>query len=145
MGTFSRKDLATNPAWAKALGDAPRGKRRPTGGPAMNATEAAYARHLMVRRAAGEVVWWAFNAVRLRIALGFRAAWFKPDFLVEVPGGRFEFHETKGHEREAAMLRLKVAAGMFPIPFVLVKRDGAGGWTYEDFGKRSAPDAGAVD
>lgn len=134
MGTFTRKQLAGNPAWAAKLGDAPKGKRRPTGGPAMNATEAAYARHLDELKLAGVVASWTFNAVRLRIAMGQKAAWFRCDFLVGFADGRAEFHETKGHEREAAMVRLKVAAGLFPLPFVLVKRTAGGGWMYEAFG-----------
>lgn len=133
---FSRKQLAENPTWAKifAEADAPQKRKRPAG-PQMNGTETAYSQRLKALVAAGEVKSWMFNAMRLRIAMGEKVAYYKPDFFVEYFDGHFEFHETKGHEKARGILALKVAAGMFPIRFVLAKRDDDGGWTFEDFGK----------
>jgi hypothetical protein len=138
MGVVSMKDVMKNPAWRAAyLAQAPKPDapepRRPVVRNAMNGLELAYAKHLDLLKLAGEVRWWAFNAVRLRIAMGEKAAWYRPDFFIEFVDGRFQFHECKGYEREAAMLRLKVAAGLVPIPFVLVKKQGDG-WSYESFG-----------
>jgi hypothetical protein len=81
----------------------------------------------------------------LRLKIG-RAAYYKPDFLVV--GGfnpaneilhpvNMIFYEVKGHWREAARVRIKVAASKYPwARFVAVvkqkKRDG-GGWKEEVF------------
>jgi hypothetical protein len=137
MGVLSTKDLLENPAWRAAyLAQAPKPAatepRRPVVRNTMNGLELAYAKHLDVLKLAGDVRWWAFNAVRLRIAMGEKAAWFKADFFIEFADGHFEFHETKGHEKTAGILRLKVAAGCVPVKFVLVKKDG-NSWTYEEF------------
>jgi len=45
-----------------------------------------------------------------------------------LPNGEVEFHETKGFMREAARVRLRVAAEMHPFRFLLVKRAG-GEWS----------------
>jgi hypothetical protein len=95
----------------------------------MNGLEADYARLLELRVRAGEVLWWSFEGFRLRLAEG---AWFTPDFVVLLATGVLEFHETKGFLREAARVRLRVAAGMYPWGFVLVRRGkGGGGWSFE--------------
>ena len=98
----------------------------------MNKTEAEYAGMLEVRRQAGEVVWWKFEAITLRLADSTR---YTPDFAVMLAGGQFELHETKGgFIREDGWLKLKVAAGMFPFRFFLcqkkAKKDG-GQWSIE--------------
>jgi hypothetical protein len=94
----------------------------------MNGTEAAYAAHLGMRQLAGEIVGWKFEAVKLRLADG---AWFTPDFLILFSDGRIEFAEIKGHWREAAKVRLRVARELFaPIP-IRVIRKGEGGF-YEE-------------
>lgn len=99
----------------------------------MNKTEAAYAAHLELRRIAGEILSWKFNCVRLKIATGKKAAFYKGDFFVELASGYFEVHETKGFWREAARVRIKVAAGLYPyFRFVAVERKG-GGWEFEEF------------
>jgi hypothetical protein len=134
----------TNPAWCEAIakgmerahGPAEVEKqaevRRPTE-PAMNKTERLYGEKLDRMKVAGQVKWWAFNQVRLRIATGEKAAWYKPDFFVQFADGHFEMHETKGFERQRGLLALKVAAGQFPMfRFVLVKRV-KGEWTHEEF------------
>lgn len=135
---MSLKDAWKIPSLRKALvaqgydGRECRAKARPVAAP-MNGTERDYGRYLDTRQAAGEVIWWAFNSIRLRIAQGNMLAWFKPDFVVMLASGAYEVHETKGYEREAALVRLKVAAGFFPFRFVLVKRDGES-WSFEEFG-----------
>jgi predicted Ser/Thr protein kinase len=92
----------------------------------MNKWEAAYADHLEMRKRAGEIEWYAFEWIRLRLADG---AWFKPDFFVFTNEGEIEAHEVKGHFREAAKVRLKVAADRYPFQFVLVTRDkNSGEW-----------------
>lgn len=85
----------------------------------LNKTEAAYELELRARKMAGEVRWYGFECVKLRLADG---AWYTPDFLVVLADGSIEAHETKGHMREAAAVRIKVAREMHPwLTVVIVK------------------------
>jgi hypothetical protein len=93
----------------------------------MNKTERRYANHLDMLKRQGVVLWWAFEAVKLKLAPNTH---YTPDFLVLRPGG-FEFHEVKGFWRDDARVKIKVAAVMFPIPFLAVRW--AKGWQYEVF------------
>jgi hypothetical protein len=106
--------------------------RLPVG--AMNKTEAAYANHLANLQHAGEVLWWKFEAVKLRLADN---TFYSPDFAVMLADGLLEMHEVKGHWQDDARAKIKIAAAMFPFRFIAVKvrakRDG-GGWAVEDFG-----------
>lgn len=101
----------------------------------MNGMERACGKYLDQLKLAGQVLWWAFQPVRLLIAQGDRSAYYRPDFWVQIADRSFQFWETKGFEREAAIVRLKVAAGLYPIPFILMKRDG-NGWRREVFSER---------
>jgi hypothetical protein len=70
-----------------------------------------------------------FEAIKFRLANG---AWYTPDFYVVYHDGSFGADEVKGFRREAAMVRIKVAAERYPdFHFRLVekvpKRAG-GGW-----------------
>lgn len=57
---------------------------------------------------------WSYEAIRLRLADG---AWYMPDFRVIMPDGTEEYHEVKGFWREAARVRIKVAAEHHPYVF----------------------------
>lgn len=107
----------------------------------MNGTELAYGAHLELRRRAGEVLWYRFEGLKVRLAEG---AWYTPDFAVMLADGTLECHEVKGHWEEAARVRIKVAAEHYPIRFLSVrrvpKRDG-GGWAVERFGDEPQPEA----
>jgi hypothetical protein len=99
----------------------------------MNGGERAYARYLDKRRMAGEIVWWAYEPLKLRLAEG---AWYTPDFVIQMADGTIEIHEYKGFMREAARVRLLVASDRFPFfPFRLIRaipvRQG-GGFKVED-------------
>lgn len=86
--------------------------------------ERDYARRLEMLKHAREIWDWMYHPMRLRLADG---TYYTPDFLVVMPGGLVEFHETKGFMREAARVRLNVAADKFKcFAFRLVKREGAG-------------------
>ncbi len=77
----------------------------------MNKTETRYADQLELMKRAGQIVDYRFEGVRFRLAEG---AIFKPDFFV-VHGEFFEVVEIKGGLiREAALVRFKVAADMYP-------------------------------
>lgn len=114
--------LPANQAGAFALGRLPANK--------MNKTESAYAQHLELEKAAGEILWWRYEPMKLRLADG---SYFTPDFGVLTRGCLFEFHETKGFWRESARVRIKVAAEIFPFRFIALKRTAGGGWEREEF------------
>jgi hypothetical protein len=103
----------------------------------LNGTEAAYLAHLEIRKAAGELVWIGeHESIAFRIADGEgkgKKASYRPDFPVIDSYGRLFLYEVKGHWREAARLRIKVAASIFRFRFVAVTKAGDG-WNYEEFG-----------
>lgn len=73
--------------------------------------------------AAGEIQWYAYESVQLKIADG---ATYKPDFFVVTKDGTLEVHEVKGHWREAAKVRWKAVKGKYPFVYKLVKKKGRG-------------------
>lgn len=103
----------------------------------MNRTEAAYAKLLDDRKIAGDVLWWKFEGVKLRLADG---CFLTMDFavlrqdrvleLVDVKGGAAVFSDD-------AKVKVKVAAATYPFRFVIAmprpKKDG-GGWSEEAVG-----------
>ena len=108
-----------------------RGVRRVQG--QMNKLEARYAEHLELRRLAKEVEWYAFDAVKIRLADN---TFYTPDFLVMLADGTLEIHEVKGVWEDDARVKIKVAADKFPFRFIAItqraKKNG-GGWEYENF------------
>lgn len=101
--------------------------------PGMNKTEAAYAERLEMLRRAGEVAWWSFEAVKLRLADN---TFYTPDFAVMLTGGLIEIHEVKGHWEDDARVKIKVAAEQFPFRFLAVQalpKSKGGGWKVETF------------
>lgn len=95
----------------------------------MNKTEGAYAQRLELQKRAGDVLWYRYEPLKLRLADG---SYYKPDFGVLTSDYLFELHETKGFWREAARVRIKVAAGLFPFKFIAITRKN-GGWVREEF------------
>lgn len=94
----------------------------------MNKTEDAWAAHLEERRRAGEIVWFKFEGVKLRLADN---TFYSPDFAVMCADGVLEMHEIKGFMTDDAAVKLKVAADMYPFRFLLVRarsKKNGGGW-----------------
>lgn len=118
--------------WAKGFKKA---RARPRHEPGtMNKTEAAYAQYLEVRKRAGEIQSYDFEAMKLRLA---KATFYTPDFMVITASGFVEFHEVKGFWEEDARVKIKTAAEKYPAyVFIAVSkkstRDG-GGWKVEEF------------
>jgi hypothetical protein len=71
-----------------------------------------------------------YEPMKLRLADG---SYYTPDFGVLTRDCLFELHETKGFWREAAKVRIKVAAELFPFKFIAIKRAKGGGWEREEF------------
>jgi len=98
-----------------------------------NKTEADYEKHLEERRIAGEVVWYKFEGVKLRLADN---TFYTPDFAVMLANGQMELHEVKGFWQDDARVKIKVAADMYPFRFIAIKakaKKHGGGWEIEDF------------
>ena len=99
----------------------------------MNKTEAAYAQHLEARKAAGEILWYRFEGVKLRLADN---TFYSPDFVVMLADGALECHEVKGFWQDDARVKIKVAADQYPMRFIAVKvraKKNGGGWDVEEF------------
>lgn len=100
----------------------------------MNKTEALYAETLEDAKTAGTVKWFAFEAIKLRLADN---TFYTPDFFVMLATDELECHEVKGFWQDDARVKIKVAAEKFPFRFVAIKalsRKAGGGWEREVFG-----------
>ena len=108
----------------------------------MNRTEARYAVILEVRRRAGEVAEYHFEAVTLKIADDTR---YTPDFLVVLADGQCELHEVKGgYVWEDARLKFQVAVEEWGHLFGFVWAQWSGGeWSMRRYPRRSPPSGAA--
>jgi len=103
----------------------------------MNKTEVAYKYHLEALKSVGDIEWYVFESVTVKLANNTR---YTPDFCVMRKGGQLEMHEVKGFWRDDARVKIKVAADKFPFVFVAVKKRSkkdsvalGGDWEYEYF------------
>lgn len=100
---------------------------------AMNGNESDYSALLERKKAAGEIDWYKFEGIKLRLADN---TFYTPDFAVMQSGGMIELHEVKGFWADDARAKIKIAADMYPFKFIAVtkktKKDG-GGWKVEEF------------
>jgi hypothetical protein len=117
--------VATKPAASQenyqALGRMKSGK--------MNKTEAAYFNYLEVQKRIGEVLWFEFEPMNLRLA---GKCFYKVDYLVLTKDFQLEVHEVKGYWTDDALVKIKAAAEKFPFRFIskqLVK----GEWITREF------------
>lgn len=97
----------------------------------MNSLETAYAEVLRARQLAGEVDRFFFESVKLRLA---DKTFYTPDFMVMLAGGEIEIHEVKGgFIEDDAIVKLKVAAEMFPFKFILCqKKNKKSDWVFTE-------------
>lgn len=98
-----------------------------------NKTEQAYENLLEAMRISGDVLWYKFEGMKLRLADN---TFYTPDFAVMLSSGQIEMHEVKGFWQDDARVKIKIAAELYPFRFVAAKpkakRDG-GGWEIEVF------------
>lgn len=90
----------------------------------MNRWELAYASHLVVLQRVGTVQWWGYEAITLKLADDCR---YTPDFSVVLSADApaLMFVEIKGHKRDDAFVKFKVAAKQNPwATFVMLEKDG---------------------
>lgn len=99
----------------------------------LNKTEQAYADHLTLRQRAGEIAWFRFEGLKVRLADN---TFYTPDFAVMLADGTLECHEVKGYWHDDARVKIKVAAELYPFQFIAVKalaKKHGGGWSVEAF------------
>jgi hypothetical protein len=99
----------------------------------MNKTEERYAATLELLRHAGDILWYKFEGLKLRLADN---TFYSPDFFVLRKDGMLEAHEVKGFWQDDARAKIKIAADMYPFKFFAVKERAkkyGGGWEYEAF------------
>lgn len=118
--------LSNSKAGLFALGRLKTGER--------NKTEAAYELLLKDMMLSGEILWYRFEGLKLRLADN---TFYTPDFFVMRSSGQLEAHEVKGgFWMDDARVKIKIAADIYPFRFIAAKpkpkRDG-GGWEIEVF------------
>lgn len=99
----------------------------------MNKTEFEYSQHLELKKQAGEIIWYSYEAIKLRLA---KNTTYTPDFLVMLADGTLQAHEVKGFWEDDAKVKIKVAAEMFPFEFIAITRQPkklGGDWNREEF------------
>jgi hypothetical protein len=97
----------------------------------MNKTEQNYAGHLEDRKIKGEILYYAFDSIKFRLA---DKTFYTPDFVVMKASGEIEIHEVKGHWEDDARVKIKVAASMHPFPFIAVMWNSKNNtWDFENF------------
>ncbi|MCY1297994.1 hypothetical protein D9M70_474570 [compost metagenome] len=98
---------------------------------AMNKTEAEYDRLLARRHAAGEILWYRFEGVKLRLA---DKTFYTADFFVMSAACELEVHEVKGFWTDDARVKTKVAADQYPFRFLGITKGKRGAaWQQEEF------------
>ena len=94
----------------------------------MNKLETAYNEQLKADLNAGEILWFKFEGLKLRLADN---TFLTVDFFVMNKNNELEARDVKGYMMEDAKVKMKVAASIYPFKFFVVKakakKDG-GGW-----------------
>ena len=98
----------------------------------MNKTEQRFCEEWIApRMLAGEITWWAFEAITLKLAQDCRLT---IDFFVMLSNGELQAIDVKGNAAvvmDDALVKLRVASEKFPWPVAMAmpvsKKDG-GGW-----------------
>ena len=97
----------------------------------MNKTESKYADLLTLRKMAGEIHEWWYEVFTFKLADGCR---FSPDFMIQLPDGTLELHETKGsYQRDDARVKAKIIAAQLPFKFIIMAYTKKLGWKKEEF------------
>jgi hypothetical protein len=97
---------------------------------------------LSPKRLTGEISWYWFESLTLKLAAGSR---YTPDFVVQLSDGTLECHEVKGTQRSkttgvssayfpdgVGRTKLAVAASQWPFRFLLVWWDKQTGWQQKE-------------
>jgi hypothetical protein len=104
--------------------------------PIMNKTEIEYAQQLELQRLVGDILYWEFEKIKIRI--GYRC-WLNVDFFIQFADGHFEVHDTKGAQKrkngktyraedDAIVKARALGSKQFPIPIYFVHKGDNGEW-----------------
>lgn len=104
----------------------------------MNKTEKKYADHLDLLKINGEVLWWKFECVTLKLGDDTRLT---ADFCVMLADGEIVLDDTKAFAKnqgkplvtDDAAVKLRIASSEFPFRVRIVYHDGTG-WQYKEIG-----------
>ena len=99
----------------------------------MNGTETEYDAVLDGRHHHGDIAWYKFEGVKLRLADN---TFYTPDFFVMRANGQLECHEVKGFWQDDARAKIKIAADIYPFEFIAVRKlakKAGGGFMEERF------------
>ena len=98
-----------------------------------NKTETAYAEYLESEKVLGNILWYKFEGITLKLADDTR---YTPDFFVINKDRELECREVKSVWRDDSKVKIKIASELFPFRFIAVyaktKKEG-GGWRIEEF------------
>jgi hypothetical protein len=83
----------------------------------MNKTEIAYSNYLEFQKKMGEVLWYEFEPMNLRLA---DKCFYKVDFLVLTKEMFLEVHEVKGFMTDDSLVKFKTAGEKFPFKFRMI-------------------------
>ena len=85
----------------------------------MNKTEQRYSLHLEAQRQLGEILWWKFEGITLKLA---RSTHLNIDFAVMTADRELRMVDVKGSAaviQDDTWAKIKIAAGMYPFAFFL--------------------------
>lgn len=74
-------------------------------------------------------MWYKFEGWKFKLADN---TFYTPDFAVMLASSELQCHEVKGFWTDDARVKIKVAADIYPIKFIAVKKS-KGGWAIEEF------------
>lgn len=103
----------------------------------MNSTERAYAAVLEAKREAGEILWFAFESLKLNVG-GAKRTWWTPDFVVQEADGTLTLVDVKGTrpmDEQAQLVKAKVIAATTPYRVVIARqrtKKNGGGFQIEE-------------
>lgn len=125
---LERVDRLASPTWAPAQTPQPLSARGRVTTPVFaNKLEARYADYLTLRQRAGDLhQWWPKPG---SIRLGHHHH-YEPDFLLQLPDGFIQYHDTKGRIREDSWKAIKMAAHLYPCFVFVVVREEHKQWVY---------------
>ena len=120
--------VSGNKSW-QAKGRLPKGE--------MNETERAFARRLDAQILAGEILWYKFHPLRVRLASN---TYYEVDFLVMLADGEIAIYETKGgYTSDKGQLKIKLCAEALPVFRMFkaekLKEKEGGGWKITEYNK----------
>jgi hypothetical protein len=80
----------------------------------MNKLETKFSLHLEQLKADGDILWWSYEAIKLRLAKDLT---YTPDFFVMTRDLELQVWEVKGHWLATSRNKVRMSADKFPFRF----------------------------